>query len=55
MPTGKENKPSKAEAVYFPSRSKIQSQIKDYENIILQDSTIPLTDIAKKSKTPLKN
>ena len=42
--TGKGDKPSKTEAVYFSSKTRIQSWIKNYKNNIIQDSTLPLID-----------
>ena len=44
MHTDKGNKPSKTETIYFPSRTKIQLWIRDYENKMIQDSILPLID-----------
>ena len=44
MHTDKGNKPSKTKAIYFPSRTKIQAWIKDYEKSMIQNSILPLKD-----------
>ena len=55
MHTGDGKKPSKTEAVFFPSRSKIQSWIKNHERTSISQYNSSFLDLTKKKKkAPLK-
>ena len=51
---GKIDKDSKTEAVFSPSRIKLQPWINEHENFLLSDINLPLDETKKKSKIPLK-
>ena len=54
--TGNGKKPSKTEAVFFPSRSKIQSWIENHERSLISQYNSSFLDlIKKKEKNPLKS
>ena len=55
MHTGDGKKPSKTEAVFFPSRSKIQSWIKNHENNLISSYNPSFLDLSVKKKAPLKS
>ena len=55
MHTGYGKKPSKTEAVFFPSRSKIQSWIKNHENSLILSYNPSFLDLIVKKKAPLKS
>ena len=55
MHTDDGKKPSKTEAVFFPSRSKIQSRIKNHERTSISQYNSSFLDLTKKKKkAPLK-
>ena len=54
MHTGDGKKLSKTEAVFFPSRSKIQSWIKNHENTLILSYNPSFLDLTVKKKAPLK-
>ena len=55
MHVGKGDKEYKTKTVFFPSRTEIQSRINNHEKSLLSDTNLPLYEIKKKRKTPLKN
>ena len=54
MHVGKGEIASKTEAVFSPSRTKIQSWIDEHEKSLISDINLPLDNNKKKGKTPLK-
>ena len=55
MHVGKGGKSHKTKAVSSPSRTKMQSWIDELEKQFISDINLPLGNIKKKYKTPLKN
>ena len=54
MYLGKVKKKSKTEAVFFPSRTKLQSWINENEKILLLDINLTLDEIKEKRKNPFE-
>ena len=52
---GKGEKSSKTEAVFSPSRTKMQSWIDEHDKNLISDINLPIDNTKKKYKTPLKN